>query len=162
MGWFDNLFGKKAQCAQCNRVFPQKQQHAKRGKGFCSDACAQGYHQANPMPLPSGDPGSLAAEALSHVKRGCDALSVLLEAFTGMDDMSNQVLEYEQNMMSAMPYLYALGMEAEADELASYDFETLHGMSSLAGGAVQYARILRIAKPPVHRCKAVIEALQGR
>jgi hypothetical protein len=158
MGLLDFL-AKKKTCESCGKPFPVKKGVPKRGMLFCSPDCAAAYDRSNPMPVPKGDPGTFAAAALEHLTAAHAELKILNESFMGGDGMSANILEFEKNVILAAPYLYAIGMEAEADALQSHDFQAIHGMSSIGAGALQYARIVNIVQPALFQAAAAIEKL---
>jgi len=181
MGAMLGLFGKKVACFQCEKKAKLKESHFRRHMRFCSAGCEETYVSQNPMrPSQSGSPEHYREEA---VKLLTAALSELVTVMGGpsssmtaamglfggaggivggalamqrQEEAEGGLRRYDDYVLRALPYLYALGRADDAAALEREDLEDLYDNAS----AVRTAR--KRLEPIAERIATIATALGAR
>ncbi|MBL9020348.1 MAG: hypothetical protein JNL83_39560 [Myxococcales bacterium] len=174
-------FGKKVACFQCDAKVKLASTKLRRGFRFCSDACVGAFLAANvlrPRPgVPESDYTNQAVmelgAAVGELNRllGSDGVTITgsagsilgaisaAQAMQQLEDAKDAVFRYNDHVTNALPFLYALGRQADADYLECVDLEEIQDMSALGAGPMQNAKVRRIVRPVAERVARIAESL---
>lgn len=159
------LFGKKIVCFECNKKAKAKISVYRRHMRFCSQTCLQTHVTANPVrPAPGTDAAAhtqeakirlesaLAALVAAGGKRSLDmsfgAVAGAMLAAQAHEESIAALHQFDQFVLEALPFLYALGKGALAEQLETIDLGPLQDTNKSVANALEpiVARVEAVAR----------------